>query len=51
MDSAAGRALRGLDNLDPHLFPPWARRCPPLGRWQSQGVDMAAYAKGLALLK
>ena len=24
MDSAAGRALRGLSDLDPHLFPPWA---------------------------
>lgn len=24
MDSVAGRALRGLRDLDLHLFPPWA---------------------------
>ena len=43
MDSAAGRALRGLDNLDPHLFPPWALY---VHHWDGGKVkvDMAAYA-------
>lgn len=50
MDSAAGRALRGLSDLDPHLFPPWALY---VHHWEGGKVkvDMAAYAPGAGPFK